>query len=209
MNLIYLSTDELNRAVVRAWAGRKGISVEYPNRVDRAGPDPRVSVAAPEPGEPRGGRPTGLELRRWHLCVLSEPRVRGEGHLVRTGQRVGAASGPPLVARGVPPRRARARDAAPKPPRASGHRRLLVPEPCGEEDMAALGVRSLDCERRGTVFSSDDAISRIDFLVNDLASVPRSIRFTSSGSTRRCGAGAHRDLGPAGDPRWRCVASPV
>jgi hypothetical protein len=35
MKLIYLSTDELNRALVRTWAGREGVEVECPTRLDR------------------------------------------------------------------------------------------------------------------------------------------------------------------------------
>jgi hypothetical protein len=34
--LIYLSTDELNQALVRAWADRRGVPVEFPTRIDAA-----------------------------------------------------------------------------------------------------------------------------------------------------------------------------
>jgi hypothetical protein len=36
MQLAYLSTDELNRELVRGWAGRQGLGVTCPSRVDRA-----------------------------------------------------------------------------------------------------------------------------------------------------------------------------
>ena len=35
MKLIYVSMDELNRSLVRSWAGREGIPVEFPNWADR------------------------------------------------------------------------------------------------------------------------------------------------------------------------------
>jgi hypothetical protein len=44
MKLIYLSTDELNRALVRSWAGQKGIPVECPTRADPTLADPHASV---------------------------------------------------------------------------------------------------------------------------------------------------------------------
>src|SRR4051794_4684092 len=37
MHLIYLSTDEMNRSLVRGWAGSRGVEVECPLRVDRSG----------------------------------------------------------------------------------------------------------------------------------------------------------------------------
>jgi hypothetical protein len=36
MKLAYLSTDELNRELVRGWAGRQGVGVTCPVRVDQA-----------------------------------------------------------------------------------------------------------------------------------------------------------------------------
>ena len=36
MHLVYLSTDELNRSLVRGWGGTRGIEVECPVRVDGA-----------------------------------------------------------------------------------------------------------------------------------------------------------------------------
>ena len=36
MKLIYVSMDELNRSLVRSWAGREGILVEFPSWADRA-----------------------------------------------------------------------------------------------------------------------------------------------------------------------------
>ena len=53
----------------------------------------------------RGGRSPGLDLCRRDLCVFRQPRVCGDGYLVREGQGVGAAPGPALVARRIPPRR--------------------------------------------------------------------------------------------------------
>ena len=35
MHLAYLSTDELNRELVRGWASRQGLDVTCPSRVDR------------------------------------------------------------------------------------------------------------------------------------------------------------------------------
>jgi hypothetical protein len=34
MHLVYLSTDELNRSLVRDWGGKRGIAVECPGRAD-------------------------------------------------------------------------------------------------------------------------------------------------------------------------------
>jgi hypothetical protein len=36
MTLIYLSTDELNQSLVRAWSAQRGIEVECPGPLDRA-----------------------------------------------------------------------------------------------------------------------------------------------------------------------------
>jgi hypothetical protein len=36
MMLIYLCTDELNRALVRGWARKRGLDVDCPTRTDRA-----------------------------------------------------------------------------------------------------------------------------------------------------------------------------
>jgi hypothetical protein len=44
MKLIYVSTDELNRSLVRSWAGRAGIAVEFPSPQDRAPGGPRDAL---------------------------------------------------------------------------------------------------------------------------------------------------------------------
>ena len=44
MRLFYLSTDELNAALVRDWCGRKGIAVECHGLADLAAPGPQDAV---------------------------------------------------------------------------------------------------------------------------------------------------------------------
>jgi hypothetical protein len=44
MRLFYLSTDELNAALVRDWCGRKGIAVECHDLADLAAPGPQDAV---------------------------------------------------------------------------------------------------------------------------------------------------------------------
>jgi hypothetical protein len=73
MSLIYLSSDELNRALVRTWAGRRGIPVACPGRAD----------------DPLPGRPCALLLDLDHL-----PPGWLEGILPR----LGASRSPCVVA---------------------------------------------------------------------------------------------------------------
>jgi hypothetical protein len=44
MRLFYLTTDELNTALVRDWCGRKGIAVECHGLADNATPGPQDAV---------------------------------------------------------------------------------------------------------------------------------------------------------------------
>jgi hypothetical protein len=51
MRLIYLSTDELNQALVRIWAAQEGVHVECPGRADRTvtGPDSAILLDMDHP----------------------------------------------------------------------------------------------------------------------------------------------------------------
>jgi len=93
-----------------------------------------------------------IVLCRRDLRIIPQPWLCGAGYLVREGQGVRAASGPDLVARGIPPRQDRGRDAAPESPWTSGHRRTVVREYRSEEDLLSwAGARK-------SLFISADAM---------------------------------------------------
>jgi hypothetical protein len=79
MRLIYLSTDELNRSLVRAWAAREGVEVECPTRVD------------------------GVDVDRGAAVLLDTDHLPSgwlEAFLARLGA---AAAAPPVTAHGYGP----------------------------------------------------------------------------------------------------------
>ena len=98
MRLIYLSHDELNRAMVCNWAGRKGIAVECPTRVDAAmgGLDAAVLIDADHLP------PDWLERFLGQLCAsggVSSLAAHGYGTASDTLRRRGLAVYPRLRSR--------------------------------------------------------------------------------------------------------------
>ena len=97
------------------------------------------SLRPAERNAPRAAEQPGLDLRRRDLCGLSEPRVCGTGYLVRRAKESEQLQGPRLWLVGYLRGEISPGTLHPNRPRASGHRRSIVPAPCGEKEIGSLG----------------------------------------------------------------------